>query len=85
MISIIFIIFSANAEQTDTKEPFDIWAEDSLLTINENDTEDDVEINEDTESMSAVKESDFSYSRKDSLGLIDVSNGGFDTTLWNGS
>ncbi len=85
LVSIIFIIFSANAEQTDTKEPFDIWAEDSLLPINENDTEDDVKIDEDTESKSAVKESDFSYSRKDSLGLIDVSNGGFDTTLWNGS
>ena len=85
LVSIIFIIFSANAEQTDTKEPFDIWAEDSLVPINENDTEDDVKIDENTESKSAVKESDFSYSRKDSLGLIDVSNGGFDTTLWNGS
>ncbi len=85
LVSIIFIIFSANAEQTDTKEPFDIWAEDSLLPINENDTEDDVKIDEETESKFAVKESDFSYSRKDSLGLIDVSNGGFDTTLWNGS
>ena len=85
LVSIIFIIFSANAEQTDTKEPFDIWAEDSLLPINENDTEDDVKIDKDTESKSAVKESDFSYSRKDSLGLIDISNGGFDTTLWNGS
>ncbi len=85
LVSIIFIIFSANAEQTDTKEPFDIWAEDSLLPNNKNDTEDDVKIDEDTESKSAVKESDFSYSRKDTLGLIDVSNGGFDTTLWNGS
>ena len=85
LVSIIFIIFSANAEQTDTKEPFDIWAEDSLVPINENDTEDDVKIDENTESKSAVKESDFSYSRKDSLGLIDISNGGFDTTLWNGS
>ena len=74
LVSIIFIIFSANAEQTDTKEPFDIWAEDSLVPIDEN-----------TKSKSAVKESDFSYSRKDSLGLIDISNGGFDTTLWNGS
>ena len=85
LVSIIFIIFSANAEQTDTKEPFDIWAEDSLVPINENDTEEDVKIDENTESKSAVKESDFSYSRKDSLGLIDISNGGFDTTLWNGS
>ena len=85
LVSIIFIIFSANAEQTDTKEPFDIWAEDSLVPINENDTEDDVTVDENTESKSAVKESDFSYSRKDSLGLIDISNGGFDTTLWNGS
>ena len=85
LVSIIFIIFSANAEQTDTKEPFDIWAEDSLVPINENDTEDDVKVDENTESKSAVKESDFSYSRKDSLGLIDISNGGFDTTLWNGS
>ena len=85
LVSIIFIIFSANAEQTDTKEPFDIWAEDSLVPINENDTEEDVKIDENTESKSAVKESDFSYSRKDSLGLIDVSNGGFDATLWNGS
>ena len=85
LVSIIFIIFSANAEQTDTKEPFDIWAEDSLVPINENVTEDDVKIDENTESKSAVKESDFSYSRKDSLGLIDISNGGFDTTLWNGS
>ena len=84
-VSIVFIIFSANAEQIDTKEPFDIWAEDSLLPIYENDTEDEVKIDENTESKSAVKESDFSYSRKDSLGLIDVSNGGFDTTLWNGS
>ncbi len=85
LVSIIFIIFSANAEQTNTKEPFDIWAEDSLVPINENDTEDDVKIDENTESKSAVKESDFSYSRKDSLGLIDISNGGFDTTLWNES
>ena len=85
LVSIIFIIFSVNAEQTDTKEPFDIWAEDSLVPINENDTEEDVKIDENTESKSAVKESDFSYSRKDSLGLIDISNGGFDTTLWNGS
>jgi len=85
LVSIIFIILSANAEQTDTKEPFDIWAEDSLVPINENDTEEDVKIDENTESKSAVKESDFSYSRKDSLGLIDISNGGFDTTLWNGS
>ena len=85
LVSIIFIIFSANAEQTDTKEPFDIWAEESLVPINENDTEEDVKIDENTESKSAVKESDFSYSRKDSLGLIDISNGGFDTTLWNGS
>ena len=85
LVSIIFIIFSANAEQTDTKEPFDIWAEDSLVPINENDTEENVKIDENTESKSAVKESDFSYSRKDSLGLIDISNGGFDTTLWNGS
>ncbi len=85
LVSIIFIIFSANAEQTDKKEPFDIWAEDSLVPINENDTKDDVKIDENTESKFAVKESDFSYSRKDSLGLIDISNGGFDTTLWNGS
>ncbi len=85
LVSIILIIFSANAEQTDTKEPFDIWAEDSLVSINENDTEDDTKIVENTETKSAVKESDFSYSRKDSLGLIDISNGGFDTTLWNGS
>ncbi len=85
LVSIIFIIFSANAEQTDTKEPFDIWAEDSLVPINENDIEEDVKIDENTESKSAVKESDFSYSRKDSLGLIDISNGGFDTTLWDGS
>jgi len=85
LVSIIFIIFSVNAEQTDKKEPFDIWAEDSLVPINENDTEEDVKIDENTESKSAVKESDFSYSRKDSLGLIDISNGGFDTTLWNGS
>ena len=55
------------------------------MPINENDTEEDVKIDENTESKSAVKESDFSYSRKDSLGLIDISNGGFDTTLWNGS
>ena len=46
LVSIIFIIFSANAEQTNTKEPFDIWAEDSLLPINENDTEDDEKIDE---------------------------------------
>ena len=85
LVSIIFIIFSANAEQTNTEEPFDIWAEDSLLPINENDTKDKLKIDENTESKSMVNESDFSYSRKDSLGLIDISNGGFETTLWNGS
>jgi len=84
LISAFFIKNSSLAEDIkESLEPVIIWDEEEEIESFESTNKIDKSIND--EQKSNITETEFEFSRKNAIGLYDLSNGGFDSEIWKNS
>lgn len=85
LISSFYINIKSFAEDISSQEPYEIWQEDSAISVIKNSEEKAIVTESDISNSQIVKQENFKFSKTDAIGLYDVTNGGFDANLWEGS
>ena len=85
LISSFFINIDISAEEISSQEPYEIWQEDSIILEIESSVEKLKTQKISNSNSQKVKQEDFLFTKADAIGLYDVTSGGFEANLWDGS
>ena len=85
LISSFFINIDILAEEIFNQEPYEIWQENSVIGEIESSVEEKNIEESSNSSGQIVKKEDFLFIKSDAIGLYDITNGGFEANLWDGS
>ena len=85
LISSFLINIDISAEEISSQEPYEIWQEDSIILEIESSVEKLKTQKISNSNSQKVKQEDFLFTKADAIGLYDVTSGGFEANLWDGS
>ncbi len=85
LLSSFFINIDILAEDILNQEPFEIWQENSVISVIKSSSEQENTQEAIKSPSQIVEQENFLFTKADAIGLYDSSNGGFESNLWDGS